>query len=432
MKRPLASAGVDVAVIGAGVAGLAAAATLRRAGRSCIILEAGNRIGGRAFTEHPAMFGGRTPFDHGASWLHDAGRNPLIAVAQAHGESVRPDTPWEERVRLLTETGARAAMPEYEAAEERWRKTVTAKLSGPDCSLAEAGAPVAGDPWTPTIENWEGAIIAAADADVLSLRDWHANQLDGENYVAPHGLGATLGRCLGAQAGRVSLRTRVSAITARADDLDILTESGDTLRASSVIVTVSTGVLRAGTIKFTPALPAEKLAALDGLPMGLLTKIVLKAAGTDRLGLPPGTDVVRRVQTRFAPGLSIIFWPDGTDLAIGFLGGRAAWQVAGHNQDAAEMMRAEIDSALGSRAKHAFAPDSALVTGWGTDPCFLGAYAYATPGNAGARAALAAPIWNGRLSFAGEACAADGLAGTVAGAYLAGQRAAEEAASAWG
>jgi monoamine oxidase len=431
MKRPLASASVDVAVIGAGVAGLAAAASLRRAGRSCIVLEAGNRIGGRAFTEHPAAFGGRTPFDHGASWLHDAGRNPLIALARAHGETVRPDAPWDDRVRLLTETGARASMPEYEAAEQRWRNAVTAKLAGPDCSLAEAAEPVATDPWTPTIENWEGAIIAAADADDLSLRDWHTNELDGENFVAPHGLGATLSRCLGAAAGRVILRTKVTAITARADFLDISTESGDVLRASSVIVTVSTGVLRAGAITFNPALPAEKLAALGGLPMGLLTKIALKASGTERLGLPPGTDVVRRVQNRGAPGLSIIFWPDGTDLAIGFVGGRGAWHIAGHPQDAVEMIRAEIGAALGSRARHAFA-DDALVTGWGTDPAFLGAYAYATPGNAGARAALATPIWNGRLSFAGEACAGDGLAGTVAGAYLSGRRAAEEAASAWG
>jgi monoamine oxidase len=65
------------------------------------------------------------------------------------------------------------------------------------------------------------------------------------------------------------------------------------------------------------------------------------------------------------------------------------------------------------------------MTAWGTDPAFLGAYAYAIPGAAGARAVLAAPLWDGRLVFAGEACDTDGLAGTVAGAYFSGARAAD-------
>jgi monoamine oxidase len=418
-----ASGAFDVAVVGAGVAGLSAAATLRRAGRSVVVLEAGSRIGGRAWTEMPASLGGQV-FDHGASWLHAAHRNPLIAVARAHGEAVHPDTPWDDRVRIFDHPGQPASLDDYQASEARWRHAVTERAKGADCSLAEAASPVADDPWTATIETWEGAIIAAADADVLSLHDWLANELEGENFVAPGGLGATLARCLGADAGPVRLGTRVNSITAEPGGVRLRSQGGHPVRAGAVIITVSTGVLRAESIAFSPGLPAELLAALDGLPMGLLTKIVLRAAGTCRLGLTAGTDIFRRVTARGAPGLATILWPDETDLAIGFLGGRAAWDLAGRPKEAVDFVRSEIAASLGEAARSAFSPES-LMTGWGTDPAFLGSYAYAMPGAAGARAVLATPLWDGRLAFAGEACALDGLAGTVAGAYLSGQRAAQ-------
>ena len=56
----------DVIVIGAGSAGLAAARTLIAAGKSVVVLEAANRIGGRAYTESDT-FG--VPIDHGCSWV---------------------------------------------------------------------------------------------------------------------------------------------------------------------------------------------------------------------------------------------------------------------------------------------------------------------------------------------------------------------------
>ncbi|MGL1576703.1 FAD-dependent oxidoreductase, partial [Vibrio parahaemolyticus] len=65
------------------------------------------------------------------------------------------------------------------------------------------------------------------------------------------------------------------------------------------------------------------------------------------------------------------------------------------------------------------------MSDWTVSPLFLGAYAYAIPGQTGARAALRDALWDGRLHFAGEACAPAGLAGTVGGAYASGRAAAE-------
>jgi monoamine oxidase len=415
----LAAMDVNVVVVGAGVAGLSAARTLREAGRTLRVLEAGSRIGGRAVTAD--MTG--VPVDLGAQWLHAAENNALVPLLRAHGEPVGMDTPFEDRVRLFDMAGRPASLDGYEAAEARWRAQVTARLGGLDVSLAEAGTAVASDPWTATIETWEGAIIAAADADELSLWDWHDNELSGGNGVVAGGLGAALARCLGEKAGPVALCAPVSAIDAIARGVRVRVADGRVLTADAVIVTVSTGVLAGGAIAFTPALPNDMQQALAGLPMGLLTKIVFRARGEDRLGLPGGTVAFRQVAARGAAGASLLFWPQDTPVLMGFVGGRAAWDLSGRPGEAEAFVRAEVAALFGAKAVDCFEP-SAVTTSWGTDSLFRGAYAYARPGAAGARRVIGAPVWDGRLQFAGEACAPLGLAGTVAGAYESGRTAA--------
>ncbi|HVB67920.1 MAG TPA: FAD-dependent oxidoreductase, partial [Acetobacteraceae bacterium] len=73
---------VDVVVIGAGLAGLGAAAALRQAGARAVVLEAAGRIGGRAHTVHAPELGGAW-FDLGAIWFHNAEQNPLVPLAEA-------------------------------------------------------------------------------------------------------------------------------------------------------------------------------------------------------------------------------------------------------------------------------------------------------------------------------------------------------------
>ena len=65
----VASNNPDVVIIGAGIAGITAARDLAKAGVSFIVVEARDRIGGRAYTE-TSTFG--VPYDHGCAWLHSA------------------------------------------------------------------------------------------------------------------------------------------------------------------------------------------------------------------------------------------------------------------------------------------------------------------------------------------------------------------------
>jgi len=397
-----------VVVVGAGVAGLSAAAHLRAAGVAVTVLEAGPRIGGRARTVRPAVLGGAV-LDLGASWLHAAHSNPLVALAGAEDGLVDSDALRTERLSIA---GRPATAVEQAAYEACWAAVEGLVPGEADTSLAELMAPLAGNPWAPTIARWEGAIIAAADADVLSAQDWHRNLLPPPNLVAPGGLGGFVARRLG---GAVQLGVPVQRI--RWDGPGVVVEaSKGTVRAAACIVTVSTGVLAGGAIRFSPALPPDVQDAVDGLPMGLLSKVALPAHGADRLGLVDDTALVQQG----AAGMTFNAWPLGRAHLVGFVGGRAAWDLAGDDAAAEALARDEVQAMLG---RVRLGP-GAVVTGWGTDPLFRGAYAYARPGQAGSRAALAAAFPGERLLFAGEACRADGLAGTVGGAWLSGRDAA--------
>ena len=408
-----------VAVVGAGAAGLAAALHLRRHGVPVVLLEASGRIGGRAYTSCPAVLN-HAAFDHGASWLHAAQRNPLTGFARP-GEDVltNADTVRTERLFVAGRPADAAEQAAYDAAWNRLDEAVAPALVADqaDRSLAEAMAPMRDDPWAATVAGWEGAIIAAADADALSLRDWHRNRLDGPNLTVRGGLGAFVARHL---ATDVELNAPVTAIAWDGPaGVRVETPRG-TVRAAACIVTVSTGVLASGAIRFTPALPPVVQAAVAGLPMGLLSKVALPAAGPDRLGLPPETGLARQMAAGQA-NMAFIAWPGDMDHVIGFVGGRAAWALAGDPAAAEALARDELRAMLGGGARLG---EGAVVTGWATDPFALGAYAYAPPGQAGMRGVLEAAFPAERLLFAGEACRTDGLAGTVGGAFASGRDAA--------
>nr|WP_321985445.1 FAD-dependent oxidoreductase [uncultured Lichenicoccus sp.] len=409
----------DVVIVGAGAAGLAASAILRAAGVSSLLIEAGRHVGGRARTLTPPILNG-AHFDMGATWLHQTDRNPLVTLARARAVGLRPAFQGGRRLlvdgRIATDDEEAA----YQASRDHWERLVTDRADGADCSLAEAGASHADDAWTASIENWDGAIIAAADAADLSLHDWRRNLLDDNNLRAPGGVGALLGAEFIPRMGPCRFGTRVNRIEWHAGEPCAVHCDGAALTARAAIVTVSTGVLRAGRIAFDPLLPEETVAALDGLPMGLLSKLAFPAA-EPLAGIADDTLIERRVPRRGAPGMLLSIRPNGAGYVAGFFGGQHAWSLASHPEAALQEARGILQEALPG-----IAPGTGgLVTEWGTDPLFLGAYSYCRPGHAESRELLARPLGGGRLLFAGEACRTDGLAGTVGGALFDGERAAQ-------
>ena len=404
----------DIVIVGAGVAGLAAARALAATGLSVIVLEASARIGGRAHSVHPSALGGAL-WDRGASWLHAAQRNPFVPLAHAAGIPLADfDGQGEWRVLVGDRDATAAEVAASHATEARYAGVVAAALAdGGDRAMADAAATLDGDPWLATVETFECRMIAAADPRRLSARDWLDNELDGANLVPGPGVGGLVARVLD---HAVRLNTPVTGVAVTRDGVEVATAAGP-LRARAAIVTVSTGVLP----RLNLPLPPAHAAALAALPMGLLTKVALPDPAGARFGLPPGGGLHRRVERRHAPAMFFLGDPAGSSHVVGFVGGDTAETLAAMGEAAtADFARSGLRALLGN----AVSPGTALVADWSADPWARGAYAYALPGHAAARARLAEPFADGRIVYAGEAVATDGLAGTVAGAYNSGVAAA--------
>jgi monoamine oxidase len=418
----------DLVVVGAGFAGLGAAHTAREAGLRAVVLEASSRVGGRAWTTYPAALGGDW-FDMGAFWFHDAANNPVADRVRAAGLALlRSDQLRQERTYVGDRAASSAETRAYDAAWPRYEAEAD-RLIGAfgDVPLAAVTASLADDLWAPTVEAWEGPVICAAPAEAFSARDWRRNALGGYNLVPEGGIGACAARVF---AGGLDIRLRHAArgVDWGGGIVSVTTDQG-AINARAVIVTVSTGVLNAGVIRFVPALPARTLAAIAALPMGLAIKVALRAAGDDRLGLPAHCSVDHQVaRGSGADFMPIQFWPFGRGYAQGWIGGARAWELARDGEAAIiDHMLGRIAALFGARARGAFDMKSSLITTWDSDPWVRGAYCYALPGHALARDALAEPVGEGRLIFAGEACNTP-YAGTVGGAWISGRDAARAVA----
>lgn len=403
----------DVLVVGAGVAGISAARSLRARGLSCLVLEAKNRVGGRAYTD-------ATGFDHGASWLHQANDNPLTALAGAFGfEAVDHD---RLRQRLLFTEGRFATTAErraFTAAEDHfWRVIEAAAADGAPDRPASAAAPQGGR-FDGLVAHWEGAQICAAELSRMSLHDFAATALDGPNLLLRRGLGTLVSSL--AEGLPIRLKAPVRQIEWGGNVIEARGPFG-LIRARGAIVTVSTGVLGQGGIAFTPDLPAEKHAAIKALPLGLLNKLAFPIPPGVVAEFGPFASLRRDIA---APGDRPMSWiarPFGAPVMLGFIGGSLAWELSRAGREAAAAhARAEFAQVFGAKAAAGLGP--ATVTDWGTEPQFLGSYSHAIPGGQAAREMLAQPLANGRLIFAGEACHPR-FAATVAGAWLSGEWAA--------
>ncbi len=409
----------DVAIVGAGAAGLSAARSLIDRGLSVVVLEARDRIGGRAWTESDT-FG--LPFDHGCSWLTTANRNPFKPMADEWGYS----TLYHSDAGEVNFVGDRRAYPsEGDAYGRTWNALKSALSSagrrGEDVSAASVSP--RSRPWIETSEAWMGPMSMGMDFEDFSCADWWEMEWSKPMYMIREGYGTLV-----SQFGRdipVQLATPVERIRWGGNDVALETPAG-TVRARACIITVSTGVLGAGTIAFDPPLPAWKQEAIAHVPMGLLAKIPLQFKGV-RFDLPENDWLDYYTESREA--CFFLCWPFGFDVLIGWVGGSFGWELSGAGEAAAvDFARGELRKMLGSDIDKHFTKGA--LTGWATDPWALGSYAAAMPGYMPARAQLEQRV-DDKLFFAGEACAGS-FAATCHGAFVSGQSNALDVAASLG
>src|SRR5882757_6679685 len=232
---------VDVAIVGGGAAGLGAARALEGSGLSVIVLEARDRLGGRA---HTVLAAPDITFDLGCGWLHSADENSFVAIAEQLGfvvDKTRP--PWREQ-------SYHAGFPPQlraefiEALDAFYDRAEEAAKNSRDAAASTCFEP--GNRWNPMIDAIS-TYINGVTLDLVSLHDMDAYEDTEINWRVPRGYGALIS-AYGA-ACPVGLNAQVTLIEHSGKRVRIETSRG-TLSADKVIVTVPTSLIANENIRF--------------------------------------------------------------------------------------------------------------------------------------------------------------------------------------
>lgn len=397
----MASGDLDVAVIGGGAAGIAAARRLHDAGLRCLIVEARPRLGGRAFTvTDPSGFA----IDLGCGWLHSADRNPWSDIAKSQSRVIdKTPPPWMRQ--SLTYGFSAAEQREYRNASYGFYQRLDQAEQRPDRPASALLEP--GNRWNNLIVA-VNTFVAGAELPDVSAHDLARYEDSGVDWRIVEGYGSLISSH--AAAAPVALNTPVHRIDHSGVRLRIETATG-AISADQVIVAVPTSILCNESF-FAPALPGKVEAALN-LPLGLDDKLFLALDHAEEF--EQDSRMFGRTD-RTGTG-AYHFRPFGRPHIECYFGGTLAHELEANGEAAfLDFASAELTGLLGSGFAKRIKPT--CVHRWGADPFARGSYSFARPGKADERAVLARPV-DDRLFFAGEACSRNDYS-TAHGAYLTG------------
>lgn len=433
----MGSNAAEVVVIGAGAAGLAAAAAVASRDRRVLLLEARDRVGGRIWTRPEP--GAPIPVELGAEFIHGEPESTFalmrrfgVAAVDARGSH------WTCRrgrlhLRAQEFTQVRSALYRNRARlrardlsfEELLARIGTAQLPQGARALART-----------LVEGFDAADPARVSARSI-VEEWvEGGAVDAPQFRPLGGYGALiapLAASLGRGSGTLQLDSAVHTVHWREGEVEVEgMQLGEAFRvqAKCAIVTVPIGVLQLpqgapGAVRFVPALVAKKK-AIRQLAAGPVVKIALWFR--DAFWEDANGGDYRDAAFFHAPDAPFpTFWtalPVRAPLLVAWAGGPRAARLAGASRDRiVGTALASLRAIFGARTTRRMRLESAALHDWQRDPYALGAYSYVEAGGGNARRALARPIEN-TLFFAGEAADVGGEAGTVAGALQSGRAAA--------
>ena len=437
----------DVLIIGAGIAGLAAAYEVSRAGINVIVLEARERIGGRIYTLHDES--SPLPIELGAEFIHGRPPETLAITELAHLSTPQVlNRHWYLRNGILDRSDDFLSMLENVMEHMKHKK-------GGDQSFRQFL-----DEYGQTDQSSEARIIAtlyvegfhAARTERISVTGLNevneaARHIDDEKQFRILNGYDLVAEWLHVQAvahgASFRLNTNVEEVQRQPNHLTVITrsESGtQEYNASQAVVTLPLPVLQAGpknlgAVRFVPAL-TEKESAANKLAMGQVVRIILRFRERfwEGLRLPikgGAADNLEDLAFIHAPNELIPTWwtqlPVRVPLLVGWVGGpgveRLSFDTGRSLLDKSVHALSNIFAIPRREIEELF--EESYSHDWQRDPFSQGAYSYVPVGGLGAESELAKPVAN-TLFFAGEATNAEGHSGTVHGAIATGFRAARE------
>lgn len=422
-KLQASPSAVHVLVIGAGIAGLAAARALTDQGIKVTMIEGRERIGGRI---HTSRVWPNLPMDLGASWIHGQQQNPITALANA-AQAKRISTSYDNAELYID---ARLKQLGVQGTNETTMEKLVAKALkqaanlATDISLQAAVDRVVNQPLSPAYQAQLNFYLNSTYEQEYSgsTQEISAQTVDdneefsGADVLFPQGY-AQIPHYL-AQGLDLRLGQIVSSIHYGSAGVTVKTQD-QAYQADYAIVTLPLGVLKRKTIQFNPPLPPAKQAAIQNLGMGLLNKAYLRF---NQVFWPKDLDWLEYLSPDAGRWVEwVSFAKIGAPVLLGFHAAERAREVEAWSDqaliaDAMQALKAMFGNAIPQ-------PVGAQITRWAQDPFAYGSYSFNAVGSSNQdRQALAKK--NDRLYWAGEATHSK-YPGTVHGAYLSGARAAK-------
>jgi monoamine oxidase len=408
------SADVDIAIVGAGAAGIAAARRAIAAKARVAVFEAGGRAGGRCITD-TALLG--LPFDLGAHWIRYPDDTPRPVQGNKSVVEIYA-APRGQTIRVGPRNARDAELETYLAALLRAHRAIEDAGRGKADQPAAQALPGDLGVWKDTIGFGLGPFLYGQDLDKVSVQDIIRAGDRERAALCRQGYG-TLLAALAADVP-VRLSTPVTRIDWYRDRVELAMAKGRVI-VRTVIVTASTNVIAADKIEFEPDLPKPVLDAVNKLALGSYDHIGLLIPGNP-FGLQRDDLVFE--QSSGPRTAALLGRVGGTDLYVVEVAGSFGRELATKGEAAMLDFAVQwLGSIFGTGVKSRITRSH--VTRWNEQPYVLGAMSVASPSGAEARSALVEPV-GGRVFFAGEALHASKW-GTVTGAWESGERTADAA-----
>lgn len=416
-----------ILIIGAGIAGLAAAKELVAKGHEVVVLEARDRNGGRLWTSNRWN---ELPLDLGASWIHGVDGNPLTDLASQAGAKTL-ETSYDRSV--LYNVDGRELSDDQEQQLDRLRKQFNNALKSAQNQDSDQSIRRVADRLVTRLNNTPEAVRLlnflissqieqeyAGSTESLSAH-WYdiAESFEGGDVIFAQGYRVIVDFL--AKGLQIKTSELVREIHWQEEQARVVTSKAE-YTADKVLVTLPLGVLKAGTVKFDPSLPKSKQKAIDTLEMGVLNKCYLKFA---KCFWPKDVDWLEYIPEKHGEWTEWVSFTRATGLPVllGFNAGARGREIESWSDQ--QIVASAMQTLRKIYSTRIPEPIDYQITRWASDPLTGGSYSCNPVGvTPEMRENLAEPL-DSVLYFAGEATNSDYF-GTAHGAYLSGVRAAME------